>query len=582
MSPDRQESKPEGLVLRSNESVLTRPQISKLAQLNPLTAILNPVAYEINFGTSAEKFHPDNFDAIHVAWVQVTPDRKELLILDGLHRTSVADEHYDEITRRFPDFRFVIRNVTGTHLLRGTGERDQQPGSIMPTDMPEELAIEAQAHEFPPALTIEQYMHATIDTMQHHKNILPLRVAGTLMKRWNGFVGDALYEKFSGLAALAYLENPNVPNRDRDPAKLKEYLDRQTEFFAGDTRREREAIRAGLITMEDLITRHRISRSDAASSAFIIVGTQADIIGGRDATIRQIAGLLHTPNAYKKLRDSYGSGEALGIGIREVSRRLANAGTSAPHRATKELRPIYEALTDPTLEMADFTTVLRTQPQKREISLEAIRAKKRAASFKERYQTDLGLTTLSLFEESAIDAVAAKDPRIMGPMGFQHARDMIFRAARLREDADRLLKRIETTRLLDADEKNQLTRALESARASVTSSIRGMSISNIHGLKTIVADIEAFFLDPHEITLFQKGQAVPNRPEEREITTRPPKRHPTETENPEAVARRIRERANKLASELNELPAAQVDAVRGSLLRLRHILGKALGEDDQE
>jgi len=564
VSPDVRRPTPEGIVLRPNESVLTRNQIRRLVQLNPLTELLNPVSYETNFGAGGKKFQPNSFDSIQVVWVQVTPGRKELLIKDGNHRASVVDENFDEIRSKYPNFQVVVRDVTSDHL------EDKQPNSPpKPAPIPEELVINASAYEYPPAITTRQYMAITVDAMKLQKEILPLRVAALVMKRWNNIVGDELEEKFSGLAALTYLENPDIAHASEED--LDAYLKKQPQFFSGDTSQERIKLRNGLMTMASVIKDHGVAPSEAANSAFVILSMQGEGIGGPDAVKKQIAGILHLPVVLKKLQTGYGTGRELSGGIAYLTNRIAQAlGTKKdPESVNREIRPIYSALVDPSFSFSDFTTILKTEPKKRQNALESIHTKIRIERFTQKYKQVTKSTKLSIFEESCIRDIVGKEKIVS-----DYIIDEILSAHRLREEAFTLLERLESTDRLGIQDKKELIASFRGKIIKIKASLRGISLRNLLDVRSAITEIKDFFDNPEGTTLFQR----PEQQGHPQIS-----RNEKENQGPattEVIARRIKDRAYTLATDVAAIPAAGLDEAKFALRRLQRIIAEKLADSE--
>lgn len=500
MSPDRQKPTPEGNFLRPNETMLTRHQIGRLAQLNPLTDLLNPVTYSINFGEHGEKFDPDSFDPIQVVWVQVTPNRKELLIKDGHHRTALIDQEYDSIITRFPGFQMVVRNVTESAFGEEKPDTTRLRGPVSPLTLPDDLVIEATEREAPFAIPIKKYMDITVPAMERHKEVLPLRVSALLMKRWGGLVGEAIEDKFSGLAALTLLDNQKIRFTSMDD--LKAYLEGEQEFFEGNTSQQRQTIRGGIVGMAELISGYHLSRSQAANSAFVILSTKPDVIGGSTAFEKQIAGVLYLPAVQEKLRAKYGTGTDLSQGIRSLTRDIMRAFQAAKKSrdVSSEIRPIYTALADPQIGLADIDTVIKTS-NKRQETLDNIYTKINQNGFTKVYLEETRKGKTSRFEDACISTIVGKQP-------VRDVRDTIDRIAsadHLRTEALTLERRLANSTQLTDTYKTQLSDSLRHARVAVIATETGLRYARIIELRIRINEIKDLLENPPARLIFMPG-----------------------------------------------------------------------------
>lgn len=363
---------PEERLIKHPEYRLTREQLTTLVSINPGTEILNKSLLERRFGKDGQNFDPGQFDLPRVVWVQVTPDRKELLIEDGHHRAHTVDTHWDTIQDRHPGFEFKVRDVTQFYIRKrkgavvGVPSDDPMTAEVTP---PTELVVEASAAQPPPALTIEEYLDALIEPTASQPEVASLRVAVTLMKSWDGIVNNAnASEKYTALSAFTMLEDIQAGIRGRDLDKqTHRVIDAKGNFFNENTPKEAQAIREGLHRMYDIISRTKVKAKHVAQAAIVILSAKADTIGGPGQAARQVAGLLHTTEIQKKLHREYGSGRERDIAIREISQEIVSVLTT--RMAGKEVK----GTGIPRLDVVKFNEILYRALLHPRISLQQLR-----------------------------------------------------------------------------------------------------------------------------------------------------------------------------------------------------------------
>jgi len=299
---NRGPSTPEGVILRPNEAVITREQLTQLIRLNANTANLNRKNYELKFGLNGEKFKPLSYDPVNVVWVQTAPDEKSLFIMDGHHRAGVLDKHWGRIQTAYPDFHPTLRDVTADYLPT-PDMHSQAPASFSDVlARTESLVIHAMNEEEPPAITVSEYLKILTEPTMAQSEILSLRVALTLIERWGGVLqNEELAKRYPAMAALAFLQQDRVSRADIDA--LDEFLGQQDIFFTGDTAEERTTIKGGIHTMATILIDNKTRARTVLESAFVAVGVGDDFLDARDQAETQFKGLLQIPLIAPKLID---------------------------------------------------------------------------------------------------------------------------------------------------------------------------------------------------------------------------------------------------------------------------------------
>ncbi len=256
-----------------------------LMRKNPAALIVNQISY----GQMVAHFSPIQFEPPQVVKViTFSPEQGVVTIdciLDGMTRTKVVADNKDNPAVIPHNFQFTVKDVTGEVL--------QNP-AIVPVG--ERVGRQE-------ALTMLQYLRAVINPTIVHSQIAPDRIAAHLVNGWVNMVGESIARKYSALSALSLLGNPRINIATEDG--LKKDLERQPRLMAGETLEERVKLRASLVEMAAVIRQTGLVRQEVARSAFILVGTDSDVIGGAKEARRQIYGLLHTPEVDRKLEVAF-------------------------------------------------------------------------------------------------------------------------------------------------------------------------------------------------------------------------------------------------------------------------------------
>ncbi|MCL4387347.1 hypothetical protein M1307_03050 [Patescibacteria group bacterium] len=271
---------------------------AELMRDNPAALIVNKESYErmeINFS-------PDRFDPPQVVKVRTYSLQHgeiiKIFVVDGLTRTKFVNDHREEIAKKDPMFSFVVRDVTNSELKNSktVPKRDQIEGRD--------------------TLTMVEYLRAVVPPTVEHSEIASDRIAAHLINGWENMVGPEISDKFSALAAISFLNNPRVPMATDE--MLRKFLNSQAKIMIeekpiGD--KDRQRLQEKLIEMASIIRSSKLFRQEIASSAFMLVATGSSTIGGEKEASKQTYGLLHTPEAEKKLAETFPD-----MGVREQMR----------------------------------------------------------------------------------------------------------------------------------------------------------------------------------------------------------------------------------------------------------------------
>lgn len=256
---------------------------AELMQDNPAALIVNTESYN----RIRASFSVDQFDPPQVVRVRAfSPEGEEVIrrfVVDGHTRTKYANDNPNVIVAAFRFESIPVRDVTASQLRSPivVPEGEQRPDQD--------------------ALTMVQYLRAVIPPTIEHSQIAPDRIAAHLINGWRNMVGEDVASKFSAIAALSLLENPTVPSAT--DALLKQFLGRQVEIMAGETKEERAKLEQGLMEMASIVRQTKLFREKVAESAFVLVASGSSVIGGERESLKQIYGLLHVPTVEKKLSD---------------------------------------------------------------------------------------------------------------------------------------------------------------------------------------------------------------------------------------------------------------------------------------
>ncbi len=277
-SPDiSKENKTEGYQNPENGRIFAVDPL-ELVRGNPAANIISPEIYnrlEHNFSIEA-------WDKPQVVRVLTPlPDGKETtryFVLDGLNRTKFAADHPEIIQRAKPDFVFEVKDVTATFLHDLTVvHRDEQCDDQQ-------------------ALTWLQYLRAVIPSTRAHQEIVPGRIAGHLMNGWNNMVGPEIAAQYSATAALGFLATKS----SLAPSILETQLKKET-ILVNETQEQKQRIIQAFLEMAEVIQLSNLRSFNVARAALELVAKLSPAIGGEQAAIRNIYGMLHTPEIEKKL-----------------------------------------------------------------------------------------------------------------------------------------------------------------------------------------------------------------------------------------------------------------------------------------
>jgi len=262
---------------------------SEVIKNNPAGLVVSPDIYR----RIVDNFSPELLDPIQIVQVQIYSQKKGTIIkplaVDGLHRSKVLSDHKGQPLPDKSGFypkKISAKDVTAAYLE-------------MPWVVPDEERVSNQQ-----ALTMIQYLRVVIPWTKEHSQIAPDRIAAQLINGWNSIVGEALAERFSALAALNFLNNPNVPTANTE--ELKDYLSKQKELLLGLHPNERIILESALTQTSHLIKEAELIEADIAKAAFALIGGKIEAIGGENQARKEVYGLLYgllyTPKIEEVLR----------------------------------------------------------------------------------------------------------------------------------------------------------------------------------------------------------------------------------------------------------------------------------------
>lgn len=489
---------PEVRRLRHPEYRLTRQQLSTLVHINPGTDILNRTLLNRKFGKAGESFDPDRFDLPQVVWVQVAPNRKELLIEDGHHRSHVVDANWDTIQGKHAGFEFRVRDVTDFYISKRTDAKQHQDTS--PSTRPlDQLVVEASAQQDPPALTIEEYLEALVGPTAEQPEVASLRVAVTLMKTWEGMLASSeTAEKFSALSAFSFLEGiENGLTASTREKRVHTLIDGHKSFFKGEDPGDVVAIRRGLHRMHDIMSGTKVKPKQVAQAATFIMSSKPESIGGATQVEKQVAGLLYTHDIQRKFEDEFGTGAGRDRALQRVAsvisdnfqkrstRREVQSSGLARTDIVRFREIMLRALLHPRISINQFLEIITTEGTSTEVEAKyrhvltdniqdvltsSLTQRSGGAEVTEAESIVVGVYAQSLAYESGI-VITPTHLRLVG----EHA----AYARVLFESASRLVDRIQLTPELDKTAADRILQAREKVVACSNPSLFGRLLSEM-------------------------------------------------------------------------------------------------------
>jgi len=277
---------------QQTERPIVQKNIKDLLAHNPAGIIVEPgIVQDI-----VDNFSLDQFDPIQTVAVKLR-DHEHDLILDGFHRLAGLDAHGEKFAPTIDVTQAILKD----------------PGRS--------------------SLTMTEYLRRATKYTKAHQEIADLRTAALLIQGWEGMVGEETAQRYSAAAALGFLARPEVA-RQRDSEALRYYLtQRQKEFFADETPKDRAKITKALVETYNIMRATRVSNKKAAEAAYqILVGHSVALVKEGEVE-RQAFGLLYSNEVEDKLA-SYN------IGQREQMRvDLGNALVSSWGRSAEGGKP---------------------------------------------------------------------------------------------------------------------------------------------------------------------------------------------------------------------------------------------------
>ncbi len=380
MAPPKQER------LEVETRNLKRVGPAELLGNNPAALIVNDASYK----RIEANFAPNQLDPPQVVRVVTYSSSGTVvirdLVIDGLTRTKFMADYNGKALSGGKTWNFdqiEVNDVTDSMM--------NNPEVVRPEEK----------REGQTALTMLQFLRAVVPPTVVHSEIAPDRIAAHLMNGWENMVGEDISQKFSALAALSVLANQRVPIAT-DTA-LRRFLAEQKELIAGETTPERSRIEQALLETAYIIRQAKLFKEQVAQSAFVLVTSGSDVIGGTKEAISQIYGLLHKPAIEKKLTmvsEQLSQKEQMRD---QLGRYILDTLSKIPRLDQRQeaLQAITDVLDDNRFNLAQVLDVIRAaSPTQR---YEQVNRGVNRDQLKQAYMSTNKLVDLSAAEEQLID-----------------------------------------------------------------------------------------------------------------------------------------------------------------------------------
>lgn len=264
--------------------------LAQLVRDNPTINKISETSYANLF-----PFDLDRLDPPHYARVldRTDPDNPvvRFKLVDGNHRIRLMwDYNGKPLDGVIYDFSLVrVNNVTSA-LMRNN-----------------KFVYVSERKKGQKVLTMLQYLRALTYFTIVHEDIASARMAAHLINAWESLSGEKIAEKFSTLSALALVTNPQAPLHDKEA--FRKFLDEQGEFFTGETLALRERALQALTEMAEIValtmSESTVTQQEILASAFALVASETEVIGGAQKGAKEIYGLLFHPILEEKLKVAF-------------------------------------------------------------------------------------------------------------------------------------------------------------------------------------------------------------------------------------------------------------------------------------
>lgn len=329
----------------------------KLMANNPAALIVNRETYkgmETHFSEIRFQEYPP--EAVWVIIYTPQGNKRELMVVDGLTRTSFAANHQGQTLKDAPNFSFDTIEVF-----------DITSEVLQDTNIVSKEEREPEQN----ALTMEQYLRAVVPHTIVHSEIAPERIASHLINAWVGMVGPELADRFPAISALSFLANPRTSiATDRE---LQKTLERQEKLVVDENTEERKVLDQALRKIAAIIRQSKLQRERVENAAYFLVGSGSAVIGGSQETQSQIHGMVRSMGFEKKLLKEYGAQLALAenarlVCVRALEETFRKLSDGSP-RSEKDIDHIILAMSDESFNINLTLRVVTAESPEQEYNL---------------------------------------------------------------------------------------------------------------------------------------------------------------------------------------------------------------------
>lgn len=336
-SPEARHDSPDTRVREGEKIrfVRTKTELARLIKNNPATGIFVQSTYD----RIANAFNPRRCAPIDYVLVETFNEVKEFFI-DGHHRGIVGLDKFDEIMERNPDFAFTFYDAT---------EEVLNNPAIVPPDTKGDRTM----------LTIGEYQKALREHTIEHAEILHQRMGLHFLKGWADGLDPKITEKFSGLAALFFLNTITKNVTSEEQALIA--LDEHPTFFATETEKDRKDVRKGLATIvRNVYSTKNLSIDRVLEDTLYLITTKPDAIGGSKGITKEIHGILFHPMIYAKIQKEFTKEDERVHAFQMLEQQLVKAFSTIANPLDK--KNLYGNLLDQRITITDLQTVLNAKP----------------------------------------------------------------------------------------------------------------------------------------------------------------------------------------------------------------------------
>jgi len=354
----------------------TRPGLQKLVLENGGTRVLDERNLLSTFGTKDNLlFKPDPhiFQPVHTVLVETADGEIKEFIRDGHHRAKAAFELWDPIVEKFGygneegQFQFRTYNMTSDVL-----DKYYPPGD------PRRRKVHGRPDE--EVLTMAQYWNDIIEKTRQHAEIESKRTLGHIYMGWEDEVGAELAKKYNAFSALILLTSEQAQHASQND-ELPNFLDNQ---FADAADKENicKVLLETNSVLENLVSQTKgstkVTMGQLRTEAILLVGPDAEYIGGEEVAQREIDGLFAIPSIKKKIAP---------YSLNSTKLRLKKLFADSGKNIQGPFEAIYTAWVGPDYTKEDASKILTAKyPPSKKIDIDnEIKKKKQQEAYERRY-----------------------------------------------------------------------------------------------------------------------------------------------------------------------------------------------------